>query len=76
MAGPHDVQLARLYVARERNLAGLPNKDPKGPDYPAVRASYLAEFKRRTALLLENGLGSKEQYDLEWEALEKDFPEP
>ncbi len=76
MAGPHDVQLAHLYVARERHLAGLPSVDPKGRDYAALRKSYLAEFKRRTTLLLEQGLGSKEQNDLEWEALQKDFPEP
>lgn len=76
MAGPQDVDLARLYTARERHLAGLPLEDAQGRDYPAMREAYLTEYKRRTALLLENGLGSKEYYDLEWEALQKDFPEP
>ena len=41
-----------------------------------MRARYLAEWKRRHDLLLESGIGSREQVDLEWDALQKDFPEP
>ncbi len=76
MAGPNDVRLARLYTARERSLAGLPSEDPQGRDYETLRSAYLADFKRRSELLLENGLGTREQFDLDWKALQEDFPAP
>jgi hypothetical protein len=76
MAGEDDVRLARLFTARERRLAGLPIDDPQGRDYAALRAGYLADFKRRSELLLESGFGTREQFELEWASLQRDFPEP
>jgi hypothetical protein len=76
MAGEDDVRLARLFTARERHAAGLPIGDPEGRDYATLRASYLADWKSRNEALLENGFGTREQFDMEWHSLHEDFPEP
>ncbi|MDJ0523064.1 MAG: hypothetical protein QNJ90_13425 [Planctomycetota bacterium] len=76
MAGEHDLALARLYTARERHLAGMQIEDAKGRDYATMREQFLTGTERRNRLLLESGMGSKEHMELEWEALQKDFPEP
>ncbi len=75
LAGTDDLELARLYTARERTLAGLKVEDADGRDYAALRKHYLDEFRRRNELLMERGIGSREHMELEWSALQEDFPE-
>lgn len=74
MASEDDVLRAWLYVARERVRAGQPEPDAQGRDYAAQRTAYLDGWRRRNELLLESGIGTREYLEIEWKALQEDFP--
>jgi 3-deoxy-D-arabino-heptulosonate 7-phosphate (DAHP) synthase class II len=70
LAGPDQVERARLYVARERHAAGLPVEG----GYEAMRQAYLAAVRRRGESLHEIGLANRETLRLEYQTLEREFP--
>lgn len=68
-AGKPHLEKARLYLARERHLAGVADTD-----YEARRMKLLADTKARFERLAHLKRGSREHYDLEYETLEMEFP--
>mgnify|MGYP001822089000 CR=1 FL=1 len=74
LASRAQVERAAMYVARERFLAGEDVRDAKGRDYETMRREYLERVHEYNTALIENGLGHREQLELDLLKLSEDFP--
>lgn len=74
LASRKQLDIAALYVARERYLAGEDVRDEQGRDYETMRREFLEALHVKNTALIDSGLGHREQLELELINLSEEFP--
>ncbi len=69
LASQDHIELARLYLARERHLAGA----EEGQNYEVLRTKFLADTKARHERLIKLRVGKREHLAVEYDALVEEF---